>query len=259
VDPDTLTQAEPDVDARIGAVPAAAVREALGLVQAAQKVLEAAVAHEREQGTTWDEIGTALGVTKASAHGRFASVVGPRGAAADDKSPGTASELLEQRWLHIGNLMARRKLTESLLRSAKRIGHMPFLEPKGFRVSDFVQVSDVDIVATNADAASGAGDRVTFVQAKWRSEPERPNLLVICGDCESMMFVGDLNGKLECPTCGGGDELDYLEEPAEFQPRSPVEAALMQRLQAVEGRLDALEGGGSSQPGTPVDEYDRKR
>jgi hypothetical protein len=48
------------------------VEHAAGLVAAAQYVLERAVIYERERGRSWETIGEALGITRQSAHERFA-------------------------------------------------------------------------------------------------------------------------------------------------------------------------------------------
>ncbi|GAB2606577.1 hypothetical protein GCM10027168_44290 [Streptomyces capparidis] len=51
------------------------VEEAARLVHLAEEVLRRAVIYERERHTSWEEIGEALGITKQSAHKRFAGDV----------------------------------------------------------------------------------------------------------------------------------------------------------------------------------------
>src|SRR5215211_7484547 len=48
------------------------VEDAARLVSAGQYVLERAVIYERERGRSWETIGEALGITRQSAHERFA-------------------------------------------------------------------------------------------------------------------------------------------------------------------------------------------
>ncbi|MGW7314825.1 hypothetical protein [Streptomyces sp. NPDC054865] len=48
------------------------VREAAELIRLAEHAQRRAVVYERERGTSWEEIGDALGITKQSAHARFA-------------------------------------------------------------------------------------------------------------------------------------------------------------------------------------------
>lgn len=52
--------------------PGVLVEEAAGLMSAAQRALELAVTAERTRGTAWSEIGERLGVTRQTAHVRFA-------------------------------------------------------------------------------------------------------------------------------------------------------------------------------------------
>ncbi|MFI2764888.1 hypothetical protein ACH5A3_39670 [Streptomyces echinatus] len=49
-----------------------AVRAAASLLARAEDVMRRAAVYERERGTSWEEIGDALGITKQSAHKRFA-------------------------------------------------------------------------------------------------------------------------------------------------------------------------------------------
>ncbi|MEU6965020.1 hypothetical protein [Streptomyces chrestomyceticus] len=51
------------------------VEEAAALVAGAESVLRRAVVYERERGTSWEEIGAALGIAKQSAHKKFAADV----------------------------------------------------------------------------------------------------------------------------------------------------------------------------------------
>lgn len=51
------------------------VREAAELIRLAEEAQRRAVVYERERGTSWEDIGEALGVTKQSAHARFAEYV----------------------------------------------------------------------------------------------------------------------------------------------------------------------------------------
>ncbi|MFJ8351300.1 helix-turn-helix domain-containing protein [Streptomyces sp. NPDC094153] len=51
------------------------VEEAARLVSRAEDVLRWAAVYERERGTSWEDIGTALGVTRQTAHERFSGAV----------------------------------------------------------------------------------------------------------------------------------------------------------------------------------------
>ncbi|WP_189602340.1 hypothetical protein [Streptomyces lateritius] len=51
------------------------VREAAELLRLAEHAQRRAVVYERERGTSWEDIGEALGITKQSAHARFAEYV----------------------------------------------------------------------------------------------------------------------------------------------------------------------------------------
>ncbi|MFI9824586.1 hypothetical protein ACIHFC_29655 [Streptomyces sp. NPDC052013] len=53
------------------ATPGSLVTEAQQLVQLAREVLTRSVIYERTKGTSWEEIGEALGITRQSAHERF--------------------------------------------------------------------------------------------------------------------------------------------------------------------------------------------
>ncbi|MFD4412471.1 hypothetical protein [Streptomyces sp. NPDC058475] len=55
--------------------PGGFVREAASLMSLAEDVMRRAAVYERERGTSWEDIGDALGVTKQSAHKRFAGTV----------------------------------------------------------------------------------------------------------------------------------------------------------------------------------------
>ncbi|MFE2684470.1 hypothetical protein [Streptomyces mirabilis] len=55
--------------------PGDSVRAAADLLALAEDVMRRAAVYERERGTSWDEIGEALGITKQSAHKRFAGAV----------------------------------------------------------------------------------------------------------------------------------------------------------------------------------------
>ena len=76
------------------------VEEAARLVRRAEEVLRRAAIYEHERGTSWKDIGSALGITKQSAHKRFAEHVdawrapldqpdrvGPDGTPADERIP----------------------------------------------------------------------------------------------------------------------------------------------------------------------------
>lgn len=51
------------------------IEEAARLLTHAEEVLNWAAVYERERGTSWEEIGEALGITKQSAHKKFAAAV----------------------------------------------------------------------------------------------------------------------------------------------------------------------------------------
>ncbi|MDQ0798187.1 hypothetical protein [Streptomyces sp. B1I3] len=51
------------------------VREAADLIRLAEEAQRRAVIYERERGTSWEEIGEALGITRQSAHTKFAQRV----------------------------------------------------------------------------------------------------------------------------------------------------------------------------------------
>ncbi|MFI1285158.1 hypothetical protein ACH4U5_31115 [Streptomyces sp. NPDC020858] len=51
------------------------VREATELIRLAEHAQRRAVVYERERGTSWEDIGDALGITKQSAHAKFAEYV----------------------------------------------------------------------------------------------------------------------------------------------------------------------------------------
>ncbi|WP_328665537.1 hypothetical protein OG905_00975 [Streptomyces sp. NBC_00322] len=51
------------------------VREAASLIRLAEYAQRQAVIYERERGTSWEEIGEALGITRQSAHAKFADYV----------------------------------------------------------------------------------------------------------------------------------------------------------------------------------------
>ncbi|NXY93838.1 hypothetical protein HYE82_05400 [Streptomyces sp. BR123] len=51
------------------------VRQATELIRLAEHTQRCAVVYERERGTSWEDIGDALGITKQSAHAKFAEYV----------------------------------------------------------------------------------------------------------------------------------------------------------------------------------------
>ncbi|MDW8803695.1 hypothetical protein P1P68_02445 [Streptomyces scabiei] len=55
--------------------PGDTVRAAASLLALAEGVMRRAAIYERERGTSWEELGEALGITKQSAHKRFAGAV----------------------------------------------------------------------------------------------------------------------------------------------------------------------------------------
>ncbi|MET8855541.1 hypothetical protein [Streptomyces sp. NPDC004579] len=64
-----------DTDGSAFTGPGDFVRSAADLIALAQDVMRRAVIYERERGTSWDEIGSVLGIAKQSAHKRFADTV----------------------------------------------------------------------------------------------------------------------------------------------------------------------------------------
>jgi hypothetical protein len=73
------------------------VEDAHALEQLTRDVLNASVAAERSRGVSWATIGSALGITRSSAHGRFADV---------DGDPSAEAEL-QRAWQRIHTLAAK--------------------------------------------------------------------------------------------------------------------------------------------------------
>ncbi|MGW3910529.1 hypothetical protein ACWEBX_03240 [Streptomyces sp. NPDC005070] len=70
-----LARIPTDSDGSAFTGPGDAVRAAVDLLALAEDVMRRAAVYERARGTSWDEIGNALGITKQSAHKRFADAV----------------------------------------------------------------------------------------------------------------------------------------------------------------------------------------
>jgi hypothetical protein len=110
--------------------PGHAVREAQQLVAAANRVLEAAVIADRAAGTSWEEIGDALGgVTRSTAHGRFATVVEEFNNTAVDSASAAepqsradrAAENLEAAWSQVLGMVDRRVVRGGLQEAAENL------------------------------------------------------------------------------------------------------------------------------------------
>jgi hypothetical protein len=96
------------------------LREALRLRRLAEALLFLAVAAEREQGTTWEEIGAAMGIAKASVHNRFASWVKEHSDGDPDRS---ASQALEDGWEPVAELVGLRARKATLEAEIREITH----------------------------------------------------------------------------------------------------------------------------------------
>jgi hypothetical protein len=98
------------------------VREALRLQELASLVMEAAAVAERERGTSWEEIGSALGVGKSRAHERFAKAVSAAHEAVsqqgDDSPAPTPRAVLEDRWDSVAKHMQMRATKQHLQAAA---------------------------------------------------------------------------------------------------------------------------------------------
>ncbi|AVI00054.1 hypothetical protein C5L38_33795 (plasmid) [Streptomyces sp. WAC00288] len=65
------TKAADAVPVTVEPAPGDLLRDALNIARRAQQLVDAAVIAERERGTTWDQIGAAVGTTRQAAHERW--------------------------------------------------------------------------------------------------------------------------------------------------------------------------------------------
>ncbi|MFG3235131.1 hypothetical protein ACGFZG_25690 [Streptomyces antibioticus] len=97
------------------------IRQARLLEMLTSDLMARAVVTERLRGTSWEEVGEALGVTKATAHGRFSKIVnswrGAKKAELEDSLGDdfeVAVEELDHIWSQIRDLVARQEMQEGI-------------------------------------------------------------------------------------------------------------------------------------------------
>lgn len=181
-----LTDAVTELRARLDALTAAPVltdpddrgrlvTDAVGLRDAAERVLVAAVQRARDDGASWQTIGDALGVTRQAAFQRFGKPVDPRTGEPMSTSPlpeatalaaGVIDELAVGKWSQITarfDDVMRERLPESALGAAWAliVGQAGAYENRG----EPVAVRAADLTITNTSLSFEAGDytaRITF-------------------------------------------------------------------------------------------------
>jgi len=103
-------------EAPLAEPPGEAVRQAQRLVLTANAVLDAAVVAERARGTSWEEIGDALGVTRSTAHGRFRGAVDAFARGESDSEAELGARLnLERAWETVRDHAAARAVRDNLV------------------------------------------------------------------------------------------------------------------------------------------------
>ncbi|MBB4890086.1 hypothetical protein [Streptomyces netropsis] len=146
------------------------IQQARALVELAVEMMGKAVVVERLRDTSWEEVGNALGVTRATAHGRFSKVVtawqGDKVAAGQESGLGAAIQDLDVAWSKVGALVSDRlALRQMELSSASNYAATGNVEPTG-----------------GADASEGGG---------------------ICPLCRTPFESADDSAELaRCPKCG---------------------------------------------------------
>ena len=103
-------------EAPLAEPPGEAVRQAQQLVLTANAVLDAAVVAERARGTSWEEIGDALGITRSTAHGRFRRAVDAFAALESEIDAELDARLnLEKSWETVRDHAAARAVRDNLV------------------------------------------------------------------------------------------------------------------------------------------------
>ena len=103
-------------EAPLAEPPGEAVRQAQQLVLTANAVLDAAVVAERARGTSWEQIGDALGVTRLTAHGRFRGAVDAFARGESDIEAELGARLnLERAWETVRDRAAARAVRDNLV------------------------------------------------------------------------------------------------------------------------------------------------
>ncbi|GAA1959408.1 hypothetical protein [Catenulispora subtropica] len=143
------------------AEPGDLLREALRLQELAKAAVEQAAVAERVSGTPWDVIGKVMGITKSSAHTRFAGAVAARNEAAHGPAADSTVAMprlgLERTWSAVKELVELREVKMGLQTMVGSLSRHTSVSPTDTVETEAPADLPPELVWEDVDQPEGAG------------------------------------------------------------------------------------------------------